>query len=393
MNINPISFILAVVFIYPIIKGFLFKFSSQGLKGDIKELEGNIAFIISLFLGIYFSKKIFIEHDTEFYNKIYDIIPLNFKVYLDNNTLVYYVVVIPVMILVINRLIILIFELFNHITFYPVVDLMGKFLENKSSIFKRVSGAVFQLPKAIGYVLFITFILNILSMFNIINKYNVYLEESKLYNRLCKEVVIPVTNSKLAKQLPNILDNSFKVVIKEAEPQELNSNFVEKIGNRKVIVYYNGVTLDEAVKSNEIIDRFAKEITKNSQTTNEKAKVLYNWIGSNIDYDYEKAERVLNNDLSVKSGAIPTFQTRKGICFDYASLYIAMARANGLKARIITGEGFNGVSWVSHAWNQVYISEEGKWINVDPTFYKGGNYFNSRRFDLDHRNSKIAGEW
>jgi hypothetical protein len=41
----------------------------------------------------------------------------------------------------------------------------------------------------------------------------------------------------------------------------------------------------------------------------------------------------------------------------------------------------------------VYIPEEGKWINVDTTFSKGGNYFNTRMFDLDHRNAKIIGEW
>ncbi|KAJ49331.1 membrane-bound protein [Clostridium tetanomorphum DSM 665] len=70
-----------------------------------------------------------------------------------------------------------------------------------------------------------------------------------------------------------------------------------------------------------------------------------------------------------------------------------MCRANNLKVRLITGQGFNGVSWVSHAWNQVYIAEENKWINVDTTFYKGGNYFNSKRFDLDHKDSSIAGEW
>jgi hypothetical protein len=59
----------------------------------------------------------------------------------------------------------------------------------------------------------------------------------------------------------------------------------------------------------------------------------------------------------------------------------------------MTGEGFNGVSWVSHAWNEVYIPEEDKWYKVDPTFFKGGNYFNSRRFDLDHRDAKVAGQW
>lgn len=70
-----------------------------------------------------------------------------------------------------------------------------------------------------------------------------------------------------------------------------------------------------------------------------------------------------------------------------------MARANNMKVRLITGEGFNGINWVSHAWNQVYIPEGNQWINVDTTFYKGGDYFNSKRFQLDHRDSQIAGEW
>lgn len=391
MKLNPITVLIIAAFIYPIAKGFLFKFSSLNLKRDIHEVGSNISFIVSLFIGVYLSKTIFIEHSGELYKQLSKLIPDNFFKYIENNNLVYYIVVIPFVILVFYKLISYFMDLINRITFYPLVDLLERFMENKSSVFKRLSGAIFQLPRAIGYVLFITFLLNILSIFNIGNKFNSYLENSKPYNYLCKEIVIPVTNSTVAKQLPNILNNSFKVVIKDVTPQE-NTN-TEKLGNRNVIVYYNGITLDEGVKSNSKIDSFAKELGSKGATSRDKAKILYNWVGNNIDYDQEKANQVLNNDFNIKSGAIPTFDTRKGICFDYACLYVAMARANGLKVRIITGEGFNGVSWVSHAWNQVYLPEEGKWINVDPTFYKGGNYFDSKRFERDHRDSKIAGEW
>lgn len=398
MKLNPVTVMLIVVFIYPILKGFLFKFSSHNLKMDIQDVESNIAFIVSMFLGVYFSKKIFIEHQYGIYKSIYDAIPLNIKTYVDKHIIVFYVVVIPVMMFVIYKLISLLLELINHLTFYPVIDMLEKLIENRSSIFKRITGAVFQLPKGISYVLIITFLLNIASMFNILAKYNVFLEQSELYSTLCREVVVPITNSKLAKQLPNILDNSFKVVVKDVDTQEVEEADNESIpttntGSRRVIVYYNGVTLEEAVKTNEEIDNFAKVLTKNTSDSEGKAKGLYNWIGENIDYDYDKANSVLNNDFRIKSGAIPTFETRQGICFDYASLYVAFAKANGLKVRIITGDGFNGVSWVSHAWNQVYIPEKGAWINVDPTFYKGGNYFNSKRFELDHKNAKIAGEW
>jgi hypothetical protein len=397
MNINPISFILIVVFIYPILKGFFLKFSSKNLKADIKEVESNISFIISLFLGINISKKIFIEHDKGIYKKIYEIIPINVKMYIDNKMIIFYVVIIPLMIFIFYKLLGIILEILNYIIFYPVLDALEKFIQNKSNISKRITGGISQIPKAISYTLIITFILNFASMFNILSKYNVYLEESKIYSALCKEIVVPISNSKLAKKLPDILDNSFKIVVKETEDKNEYSKdttiYPSNTSDKKVIIYYNGITLDEGIKSNENIRSFAKNLTKDAASDREKAKILYEWIGKNIDYDYDKANSVLNNDFSMKSGAIPAFETKKGICFDYACLYVAMARANGLKVRIITGDGFNGISWVSHAWNQVYIKEENKWINVDTTFYKGGNYFDSKRFNIDHRNERVAGEW
>jgi transglutaminase/protease-like cytokinesis protein 3 len=210
-----------------------------------------------------------------------------------------------------------------------------------------------------------------------------------MYRYLCKEAIIPITNSKVAKQLPSIIGNSFKVVIHQNKPGDTSTG----IANGSTIIYYNGVTLEEGVKSNQEIDSFARKLTLNDSSAMSKAKILYNYVGKNISYDEDKARKVMANDFEVESGAIPTFNSKKGICFDYACLYAAMCRANGMKVRIITGEGFNGVSWVSHAWNQVYIPESSKWINVDTTFARGGNYFNSKRFEFDHKNTQIAGEW
>lgn len=391
LKINPVTMLLLVIFAYPIVMGFLYTFSSRSLKSDIEEAGSNIAFITALFVGVYLSKKIFLEHDSGIYKDIYSTIPPEFVYYIENNNLIFYAVVIPIMIFTFYKLTGLLIELLNKVTLYPIVDLLESFIKDKSTFFKRVSGALFELPKAFAYVIFTAFILSVLSMFNLLGKSSAYLESSRTYNFLCKQVVIPVTNSTLAKQLPNILNNSFKVIVKEADGKE--NGILDIASNRRVVVYYNGVTLEEGIKSNSKIDSFAKELTSKAATSKDKAKAIYNWVGSNIEYDYDKANRVLSNDFQIQSGAIPTFQTREGICFDYACLYVAMARANNLKVRIMTGEGFNGVSWVSHAWNEVYIPEEDKWIKIDPTFYKGGNYFNSRRFDLDHRNEKIAGEW
>ncbi|NFE82249.1 transglutaminase domain-containing protein, partial [Clostridium sporogenes] len=64
MKTNPVTLILAVVFFSPILKGFLSKFSSPNLKLDIEDINKTISFVFSLFLGIYYSKKIFIDHNA-----------------------------------------------------------------------------------------------------------------------------------------------------------------------------------------------------------------------------------------------------------------------------------------------------------------------------------------
>lgn len=177
---------------------------------------------------------------------------------------------------------------------------------------------------------------------------------------------------------PIILNNDIK------DYASVNSNF---------IVYYNGVTLEEGIKSTKEIDNKAIELTSNAKTDREKAKNIYSWIGSNIEYDFYKAEKALNNEKLSKSGAKEAFESRVGICFDYACLYVAMAKKANLGVRLVTGQGFDGKNFGPHAWNEVYLKDEGKWIKVDPTFYKSGDYFDTIDFDKEHIKESIAGEW
>ena len=385
---QPVTLMLLLILIYPIIKGFIFKFSSEHLKGDIEGVFQSISFLISLCLGIYCTKKIFIQHDEGIYKKIYENIPLKAVELINNKQLVIYVLLMPLVVLIIYSVINFVVNIINGITLYPLLDSIEYKLKHKSIFFKRIVGGIFQVPKAICYVIVITFILNFLSFIKITSAYNKYLEESQLYNYISKEVVIPLTNSKLAKKLPSIVNNSFKIVVKEATDSQPDLQ-----NTQNVTIYYNGITLEQGIKSNEEINKFAVNLVKDKNGTRDKAQLIYKWVGSEIVYDDEKANRVLNNDLQVKSGAIPTFYSKSGICFDYACLFATMCRANGIKVRIITGQGFNGSSWVSHAWNAVYIEEEKTWINVDSTFLIGGDYFDSKRFVMDHKEENIAGEW
>lgn len=383
-KINPVTFLLIFSFIYPVFKGFLIKFSSKNIKEDVEEFTSDLALVISLFLGIYYTKSIFIQHEKGYYNNILKYIPYNWIKYLEAKPILIYIVILPLFCFIIYEIIFLIFKLLNSIILYPIFDFIDRKMKTKSNLARRILGALIEVPKGICFVFIMALILNLVSVFTSNNKLNYYMESSNSYNYICKNVIVPATNSKIAKKLPEIINNSFKIQVKET---------INPKAQDKQVTYYNGVTLEEGIKSNTTIDNFARNLVKNDVDTLSKGRTIYKWIGSNITYDNTKAERILNNDFTEKSGAILTFQSKKGICFDYACLYVAMCRANNIKVRLITGEGFNGVNWVGHAWNQIYDESTKEWINVDTTFYRGGNYFNSRRFEFDHRGDKIAGEW
>lgn len=388
LKLNPVSVILIIALVYPLFKGFLFKYSSENLKGEVVDLIDNISFIFALIFSIYFVRRIVLQHDSGIYKTIYFSLPDFIIRLFDNKSILVYLAAVLIVVFILYEIISLVLRLILSIMVFPMLDGIEKHLDHRNNMVKRLVGMIFQLPRALCYIMLIAFVLNFIAIFDLFPSANKYIENSKTYDYVCQKVVMPIMDSKLVQQLPGLLNNSFRIVVKESNS---DNNSTEKSSQR--IIYYNGITLDEGVRSNAQIDSFARNIVKNDETGLEKARTIYMWIGKNISYDNNKAQEVINNDFDVQSGAIPTFNTRKGICFDYSCLYVAMCRAVGLKVRLITGEGFNGMSWINHAWNQVYIKEEGKWINVDTTFSSAGNYFDSSRFIFDHRNGQVAGEW
>ncbi|MDR1016095.1 MAG: transglutaminase-like domain-containing protein [Coriobacteriales bacterium] len=98
---------------------------------------------------------------------------------------------------------------------------------------------------------------------------------------------------------------------------------------------------------------------------------IYGYVVDHIDYDYSKAR-------TVPAGYLPnnttTLATKKGICFDYASLTAAMLRVQGIPAKMVVG--YAGSAY--HAWLQVLCQATGEvrdyrfdghsWVRMDPTF-------------------------
>lgn len=64
-------------------------------------------------------------------------------------------------------------------------------------------------------------------------------------------------------------------------------------------------------------------------------------------------------------------RTKVGDCNEHTALYVALARAAGLPARINVGLAMVRGAFYYHAWPEVYIEERagrGYWLPVDPTF-------------------------
>ena len=63
-------------------------------------------------------------------------------------------------------------------------------------------------------------------------------------------------------------------------------------------------------------------------------------------------------------------RTKVGDCNEHTVLYVAMARALGLPARIAVGLVYLRGAFYYHAWPEVYVAEpdgRGLWLPVDPT--------------------------
>ncbi len=138
--------------------------------------------------------------------------------------------------------------------------------------------------------------------------------------------------------------------------------------------------------SNEEIIAKAKEITKDSVTAKEKSEKIYNWVNENIKYDYKKYARQLNKNFDNDYGALNTLKTGTGVCYDYSSLVAALGRAVNLEVKVIKGYYVSIPSKELHAWNEIYIPEEGRWINLDATFGNsiGTDFFDNNDFDNCH---------
>lgn len=117
-------------------------------------------------------------------------------------------------------------------------------------------------------------------------------------------------------------------------------------------------TLEETAEiqhNHPMIKALAREIVQKDWTSWRAALEINDWVYKNLD-------KVLEDSVS----ALDALQKRKGECQSHTNLFVALARAAGIPARVVNGlvysSEFKGFAY--HAWPEVYVDQ---WRSLDPT--------------------------
>src|SRR5688572_13726742 len=154
----------------------------------------------------------------------------------------------------------------------------------------------------------------------------------------------------------------------QGQGQHVDGNVIELIDPRELVAGPAPGDLDRYLRPEPFIESDAPEIRAEAERlvqgvtgTRARAERLTREINSLV----EKRPTV-----SLPS-AREVLRTRVGDCNEHTVLFVAMARALGIPARINVGVAYVHGAFYYHAWPEVYIDEgkgRGLWLPVDPTF-------------------------
>ncbi|MDP4267268.1 MAG: energy transducer TonB [Bacteroidota bacterium] len=187
----------------------------------------------------------------------------------------------------------------------------------------------------------------------------------------CNKEVIRVIK-KMPKWKAGMLGTGERVAVKLVLPVSFklfdHTNEYSEI-DRKVLQIPDSLT--------KTTENIASYITANFKDDKDKARAIFIWVATNIQYDvenmfainfYEKREEKIAKSL----------KTKKGICENYASLFNDICIKSGIKSFVIEGytkqNGFT--DYIPHTWCAANI--DSSWYLFDPTW--GSGYVESGKF-------------
>ncbi|MBC7712085.1 MAG: transglutaminase domain-containing protein [Rhizobacter sp.] len=209
-----------------------------------------------------------------------------------------------------------------------------------------------------------------------------------------EQILLPVVNSRVS--LTIYLRNGAGVyeiqVAESASAEKYGSGYfvkpsvkIENIDKRNM----SFLLPSELVQSdNAEIIALAKTITAGAVDEMDMIKKIHTYVAQTIKYDYDS---YYDGSYATKAfDAITTLKKLTGVCAGYSDLYAALARAVGIRTKVIYGIGYmSKTESGDHAWNEVFINNN--WMSVDVTWDSTTGrmfkYFNipEEVFDQDHQ--------
>ncbi len=95
-------------------------------------------------------------------------------------------------------------------------------------------------------------------------------------------------------------------------------------------------------------------------TEKERAYVLYQWIGENVNYDYEVSSEISN--ASISDNCYSAMIDKCAVCQGITGAYVQLCRLAGVEMYIQLGTTQSG----PHSWCKLEIGDE--WFYIDPTW-------------------------
>lgn len=106
----------------------------------------------------------------------------------------------------------------------------------------------------------------------------------------------------------------------------------------------------------------AENVTVNAAMDIEKVAALAVWVHDYVTYDLNYGD--------VAKDALWVLENRRGVCDEYSTLFIALARASGIPARYVSTFAYGENGWEAHGIAEVYL---GEWVLVDPLWLQLGH--------------------
>lgn len=113
----------------------------------------------------------------------------------------------------------------------------------------------------------------------------------------------------------------------------------------------------------EIINK-ANELTQDLTTDYRKAAAIFEYVNTKMSYD--------TSETYANKGAAAALSSSRGVCEEFATLFVALCRAEEIPSRVVAGykvEKSNGKeTLIDHTWAEIYLDDYG-WLPVEPTIF------------------------